>query len=40
MAVRSRLVWKLSAVVVAILTAAIGLSGYVNNLIVAHYSLE
>ena len=37
---RSRLVWKLSAVVVVILTAAIALSGYVNNLICAHYSLE
>ncbi|MHC4399368.1 MAG: sensor histidine kinase [Planctomycetota bacterium] len=37
---RARLVWKLSAVVVAILTVAIALSGYVNNLICAHYSLE
>jgi len=37
---RSKLVWKLSAVVVAILTVAIGLSGYVNNLICAHYTLE
>ncbi len=37
---RSRLVWKLSAVVAAILAAAITLSGYVNNLICAHYSLE
>jgi PAS domain S-box-containing protein len=37
---RSRLVWKLSAVVVAILTAAITLSGYLSSLIAAHYSLE
>ncbi|MFH1921552.1 MAG: PAS domain S-box protein [Planctomycetota bacterium] len=37
---RSKLVWKLSAVVVAILTVAIALSGYMNNLICAHYSLE
>jgi PAS domain S-box-containing protein len=37
---RSRLVWKLSAVVVVILTAGIILSGYVNSLIGAHYSLE
>ena len=40
MNVRSRLVWKLSAVVVVILIAAISFSGYVNNLICAHYSLE
>ena len=37
---KSRLVWKLSAVVVAILTVAIALSGYANNLIGAHYSLR
>ncbi|MHC4218915.1 MAG: sensor histidine kinase [Planctomycetota bacterium] len=37
---RLRLVWKLSIVVVAILTAGIALSGYVNNLVTAHYSLE
>jgi len=37
---RSRLVWKLSALVVAILALAIAVSGYVNNLICAHYSLE
>ena len=37
---RSRLVWKLSAVVVAILTVAIAVSGYVNNLICAYYSQE
>ncbi|MHC4179520.1 MAG: HAMP domain-containing protein, partial [Planctomycetota bacterium] len=37
---KSRLVWKLSAVVVAILAAAIALSGVVNNLICAHYTLE
>ena len=37
---RSRLVWKLSAVVVAIMAAAIALSGYANNLICAHYTLE
>jgi two-component system sensor histidine kinase AtoS len=37
---RSRLVWKLSAVVVAILAAGIVLSGYANSLIAAHYSLE
>jgi PAS domain S-box-containing protein len=37
---RSSLVWKLSIVVVAILTAGIALSGYVNSLITAHYSLE
>jgi two-component system NtrC family sensor kinase len=39
MAVRSKLVWKLSAVVVAILAAAIALSGYVNSLICDYYSL-
>ena len=37
---RSKLVWKLSAAVVAILAVAIALSGYVNNLIYDHYSLE
>lgn len=37
---RSKLVWKLGAVVVATLAAAVTLSGYVNNLICAHYSLE
>jgi len=37
---RPRLVWKLSAVVVAILTVAIALSGYASDLICAHYSLE
>ncbi|MFV1967304.1 MAG: PAS domain-containing sensor histidine kinase [Pirellulaceae bacterium] len=37
---KSRLVWKLSAVVATILAAAIAVSGYVNNLICAHYSLE
>jgi PAS domain S-box-containing protein len=37
---RSRLVWKLGAVVVAILTGGIVLSGSVNNVIAAHYSLE
>ncbi|MHC4675418.1 MAG: sensor histidine kinase [Planctomycetota bacterium] len=37
---RLKLVWKLSGVVVAILTAAIALTGYANNLISAHYSLE
>ena len=37
---RSRLVWKLGAVVVAILTGGIVLSGSINNLIAAHYSLE
>lgn len=37
---RSRLVWKLSAAVVAILAVAITLSGYANNLICAHYSLQ
>lgn len=35
-----RLVWKLSAVVVAILTTAIAVSGYANNLICAYYSQE
>ena len=40
MKTRSRLVWKLSAVVVAILAVAILLSGYVNNLIGAHYAFE
>ncbi|MHC4695436.1 MAG: sensor histidine kinase [Planctomycetota bacterium] len=35
-----KLVWKLSAVVVAILTAAIALSGYANDLICAHYTLQ
>ena len=37
---RSKLVWKLSAAVVAILTVAIALSGYLNNLVYDHYSLE
>lgn len=36
----SKLVWKLSAGVVAILAVAIALSGYANNLICAHYSTE
>ena len=40
MKIRSKLVWKLSAVVVVITTAAIAVSGYVNNIICAHYSLE
>ncbi|MBC8870248.1 MAG: PAS domain S-box protein [Planctomycetes bacterium] len=40
MKIRSKLVWKLSAVVVAILIAAIAFCGYFNNLIAAHYSLE
>jgi len=37
---RSKLVWKLSALVVAILTAAVIFSGFANNLICAHYSLK
>jgi PAS domain S-box-containing protein len=37
---RSRLVWKLIAAVVGILIAVVAFSGYVNNLICAHYSLE
>ncbi|NIO27750.1 MAG: PAS domain S-box protein [Candidatus Latescibacteria bacterium] len=37
---RSRIVWKLSAVVIVIVTVVIILSGYVSNLIRAHYSLE
>ena len=40
MIMRSRLVWKLSAVVVAILAAAISLSGIVNNQICAYYTLK
>ena len=40
MITRSRLVWKLSAVVVAILAAAIAFSGYVENLIYARHSLK
>lgn len=40
MIIRSRLVWKLSAVVVAILTAAIALSGYVFSLLCEHHCLE
>ena len=40
MIIRSRLAWKLGIVVMAILAAAIALSGYVNNLISAHYTLE
>jgi PAS domain S-box-containing protein len=40
MIIRSRLVWKLSAVVAVILTVAIVLSGYVNNLICAHFTLQ
>jgi PAS domain S-box-containing protein len=40
MLTKSKLVWKLSAVVVAIVTVAIALTGYVHNLICAHYSLE
>jgi PAS domain-containing protein len=37
---RTKLVWKLGAVVVVILTVGIVLSGSINNLIAAHYSLE
>ena len=37
---RSRLVWKLIAVVAVILTVAIALAGYAYNLVCAHYSLE
>ena len=37
---RMKLVWKLIVVMAAILTIAIGLSGYANNLVCAHYSLE
>ncbi len=37
---KSRLVWKLSASVIVIMTAAILLSGYANSIIGAHYSLE
>ena len=40
MTIRSRLVWKLSGVVAAILTAAVALSGYANNVICAHFTLE
>jgi len=40
MMIRARLVWKLSAVVVGILAAAIILSGYVNGLLCGHYCLE
>ncbi len=40
MFVRARLVWKLGAVVVAILAAAITLSGYVLSLLCEHHCLE
>jgi len=40
MAGRSKLVWKLSAAVIAILTVAIALSGYLNSLVYEHHSLE
>lgn len=39
MRIRSKLAWKLTVVVATILTAAIAVSGYINNLICAHYSL-
>jgi PAS domain S-box-containing protein len=37
---KKRLVWKLSAVVVVIMALSIVLSGYLVNIICAHYSLE
>jgi two-component system NtrC family sensor kinase len=40
MVMRSKLAWKLSAVVVVIMTLAIMFLGYASNLICAHYSLE
>lgn len=40
MAGRSKLVWKLSAVVIAILTVAIALSGYLNSLVYEHHAQE
>ncbi len=40
MIIRAKLVWKLAAVVVAILTAAITLSGYVFSLLCEHHCLE
>jgi PAS domain S-box-containing protein len=40
MIVKARLVWKLGAVVAAILTAAITLSGYVFSLLCEHHCLE
>lgn len=40
MKIRSRLAWKLSAVVAAILAVAIAVAGYCNNLICDHYSLD
>ena len=40
MIVKSKLAWKLGAVVVVILTVAISVTGYVINEIDAHYSLE
>lgn len=40
MRIRSKLAWKVSAAVAVILTVAIAASGYVSNLICAHYSLS
>ncbi|MFH1416861.1 MAG: ATP-binding protein [Planctomycetota bacterium] len=40
MRMRSKLVWKLSAAVMAILAVAIALCGFADNLICTHYSLE
>lgn len=37
---RSKLAWKLGAVVAVILAVAIFLSGYLNDLVCAHYSME
>ena len=39
MRMKTSLVWKLSAVVAAILAAAIALSGYLDHIISSHYSL-
>jgi len=40
MIMRSKIAWKLSAVVAVILAVAITLSGYAHNLICAHYALK
>ena len=40
MRMKGKLVWKLGAVVALIMTGAIALSGYISNLICAHYALN
>ncbi len=40
MARRIRIVWKLSAIIIVIVSVIVVITGYVGNLICAHYSLE